>query len=108
MKLRVTRKAPTSLVRDISVLLTCCFSCSGKHGPDPLVNALGVDVNPVVGPIDDFRIPPNPLQVLVGELAGGFADVARFENETVVEHERQELVEVDFLGSNLASCVTQT
>src|SRR5262245_95427 len=88
MKPRPMRKTTTSLVRDICVLLTCCFSCSGKHGSDPLFDAFGVDVNPVVRPVDDFRIPTDSLEVLVCERAGSFADVARFEDETVVEHER--------------------
>ena len=60
-----------------------------------------MDVHPVVGPVDGFGIPLQPLEVFIGQHSCSFTNVSRFENETIVEHERKKLIERDFLRTDL-------
>src|SRR5262245_55398192 len=78
-----------------------------KHRPDPLLDALGVDIHPVVCPVDAFRIPSDSLEVFVREHCGSFPDVSSFKDEAVVKHERQKLVEGDFLRADLTPRITK-
>ena len=84
-----------------------CFLRCAEHRTDPLLDSLRVNVHPVVGPVDRFRIPSEAFEVFVGQHAGSFADISRFENEAVVEHERKKFIERDFLSANLPARVAQ-
>src|SRR5215468_986102 len=68
---------------------------------DPALDTLGVDVHPIVRPVDGFRIPADALQILGREHPGSFTDVFRLENETVVKSKRQKLIQSDFLSADL-------
>src|SRR5262245_14944303 len=85
-----------------------CTLFPSEYRADPALDAFRVDVDPVIGPIYRFRIPLQAFEVGVGEHAGGFSNVPRFEDETVVEHERQKLIQCDFLRADLTACVAQT
>src|SRR5678816_443776 len=78
-----------------------------KHRADPPLYTFGVNVYPVVRPIDRFRLPADAFQILAGELSGRFPDVAGLKDETVVEHEGQELIECDLLRPDLSPCVAE-
>jgi len=66
-----------------------------------------MDVHPVVGPVDALRIPSDSLEVFVREHRGSFANISCLEDETVVEHEREKLIQSDFLCADLPSRVAK-
>src|SRR5215471_15496456 len=79
-----------------------------EDGADPALDAFGVDVHPIVGPVDGFRVPANALQILGREHPCSFTDVFRLENETVVKSKGQKLIQSDFLSADLPPCVAES
>src|SRR5262245_41580260 len=76
--------------------------------PDPALDTFGVDVHPIVRPVDGFRIPTDAFQILVCEHPGSFADVFGLENETVVKSKRQKLIQGDFLSADLPPRIAES
>src|SRR5215831_550609 len=93
------------LLRKVIISTPCFLRCECRT--NPRFDSLRVNVHPIIGPIDRFRIPIEPLEIFTRQHARSFADIACFENETVMEHEGQKFVECDFLRPNLAACVAQ-
>src|SRR5262249_11403363 len=79
-----------------------------EDGADPALNAFGVDVHPIIRPVDGFRIPADALQILGREHSSSFTDVFRLENETVVKSKRQKLIQSDFLSADLPPRIAES
>ena len=67
-----------------------------------------MDIDPIIRPVDRFRIPLHAFEVFSREQPRSLADISSFENETIVKHERQELIEGHFLLPDLAARISQT
>src|SRR5262245_47455566 len=81
---------------------------SREYRTNPFFDPFGVDVHPIVGPVDRFGIPFEASEILIREHPRSIANVPRLEDEAVVKHKRKKLIQCDFLCADLAPRIAQT